>query len=195
MRSPTLLSGLVFLFILSMSACAEDVATPEPTAYLTTGAISPNWILHTPDGVAVELAKVTREKPQIVLFWATWCPYCKALMPHLQSIQLEYGDAIGVLAVSIRENGNPAKFIDKAGYDFTVLPDGDAVADQYGIYGTPGLLIIDAEQIIRFDRRRLPGLKMSPDGKKLSNARAAKRLAPYWAAEIRKALDTVMSET
>ncbi|MCP5091039.1 MAG: redoxin domain-containing protein, partial [Gammaproteobacteria bacterium] len=28
------------------------------------------------------------QQPVILLFWATWCPYCKALMPHLQSIRL-----------------------------------------------------------------------------------------------------------
>lgn len=195
MRSPTLLAGMLFLFVISMSACAEDAVPPGHTAYLTTGAISPNWTLKTSDGVTVELAKVTQEKPQILLFWATWCPYCKALMPHLQSIQLEYGDAISVLAISINETGNAAKFIDKAGYDFTLLPDGDAVAELYGIYGTPGVLIIDAEQKIRFDRRQLPGLSRSPDGKKLSNSKAAKRFAPYWAAEIRKALDKVMPKT
>lgn len=195
MRSPTLLSGLVFLFILSMSACAEDLPPPGHTAYLTTGATSPNWTLHTPGGEAVELAQVAREKPQIVLFWATWCPYCKALMPHLQSIRLEYGDAISVLAVSINETGNAAKFLDKAGYDFTLLRDGDAVAELYGIFGTPGVLIIDSERKIRFDRRQLPELKVGPDGKKLSNSQAAKRYAPYWAAEIRKALDRVISKT
>ncbi len=191
MRTPTLLSGLVFLFILSVSACAEDIAAPKDFAFPTKGSASPNWTLHTPDGMAVELAQVSKEKPQIVLFWATWCPYCKALMPHLQSIQLEYGDAISVLAVSINEDGNPARFINKGGYDFTLLPDGDAVAEQYGIAGTPGVLIVDTEQNIRFDMRQLPGLKLSPDGKKLSNSQAAKRLAPYWAAEIRKALDTI----
>src|SRR3546814_9228256 len=31
-------------------------------------------------------------RPTVVLFWATWCPYCKALMPHLQSMLDEYGN-------------------------------------------------------------------------------------------------------
>jgi hypothetical protein len=33
-----------------------------------------------------------------VLFWATWCPYCKALMPHVQSNLDEYGKQVRVVA-------------------------------------------------------------------------------------------------
>jgi len=188
---PTLLRGFVSLFILSSLVNASGPAAAEYNAGSTGSPTSFNWSLHTPDGRVVELAKVSREKPQIVLFWATWCPYCKALMPHLQSIKMEYGDALDVLAVTIHENGNPSKVIRKGGYDFTLLVDGDEVAARYGITGTPGLLIIDTRRKIRFDIRSLPGIRLSPDGKRLSNTEAAKRIAPYWGAEIRKALDHI----
>jgi len=191
MKTPSLLSGFAFLLILSLPACAEDIAPPAASALPAIGSTSFNWSLNTPDGVTVELDQASREKPQIVLFWATWCPYCKALMPHLQSLQLEYGDEINVLAVVIDDSGNPKKYIEKSGYDFTLLMDGSPVAQEYGLSGTPGVLIIDTNRKVRFDLRRLPGIKLSPSGKRLSNSQAAKRLAPYWGAEVRKALDTI----
>ena len=104
---------------------------------------------------------------------------------------LEYGDSLGVLAVSIKEDGDPEEFIAKAGYDFTLLLDGDAVADQYQIAGTPGVIIVDTHRNIRFDLQQLPGLVLGPDGQQLTRGQRAKRLAPYWAAEIRKALDAI----
>jgi len=161
---------------------------------ITTGVraettTAPNWTLQTPDGTSVELAEVSRNKPQIILFWATWCPYCKALMPHLQSIRYEFGDSIGVLAISIMEDGDPQTYLEEAGQDFTLLLDGDAVAERYGIAGTPGVIIVDTKQHIRFDLRKLPGPDIGPDAAKMSNSQRARRLAPYWAAEIRKAID------
>jgi len=178
LRLSATLAALVILVTLSSRAFAED-------------SIAPNWTLRTPDGVSVELAERSQERPQIILFWATWCPFCKALMPHLQSIRLEYGDTLGLLAVNIKEDGDPEEFVAKAGYDFTLLLDGDAVADQYEIAGTPGVIIVDTSRKIRFDLRQLPGLVMGPDGKELTRGQRAKRLAPYWAAEIRKALDGI----
>jgi thiol-disulfide isomerase/thioredoxin len=176
MKRKILLSGLIVLLTFAAGASAEN-------------ATAPNWTLYTPAGEPVELAKVSKNKPQIILFWATWCPYCKALMPHLQSVLLEYGDEVGILAVNIKEDGDPVSRFEDAGFDFTLLLDGDAVADEYDIIGVPGVIIVDTRRQIRFDLRKLPGLEKSPAGEKLSHGQAAKRLAPYWAAEIRKALD------
>lgn len=173
-----LLTCLTLLLALSIEACAEDNTAPD-------------WTLRTPDGTSVELAEISKDQPQIILFWATWCPFCKALMPHLQSVRLEYGDAVGVLAVNIMEDGDPVAYLKESGFDFTLLLDGDEVADAYAITGTPGVIIVDTRQQIRFDLRSLPGLKVNPNGQPLSRQQAAKRLAPYWAAEIRKALDTL----
>lgn len=178
MKKRFLLPGFIVLLSFSAGACAEDSAAP-------------NWTLYTPDGTPVELAQVSRDRPQIILFWATWCPYCKALMPHIQSVQLEYGAAIGVLAVNIKEDGDPVSYIEDGAYDFTLLLDGDDVADEYEIVGTPGVILVDTHHKIRFDLRKLPGPDMGPDGEKLSHRQTAKRLAPYWAAELRKALDTL----
>jgi hypothetical protein len=113
-------------------------------------------------------------------------------MPHLQSIKLELGDDIEILAINIRDKNDPVAFVEAAGYDFTVLPDGDAVAELYGIHGTPGVLIVDSEQVLRFDLRALPQREIPSSGEKLSNAKKASYRAPYWAAEIRRALDAVI---
>ena len=149
---------------------------------------SPNWSLQTADGQTIELAAAVKQKPQIVFLWATWCPYCKALMPHLQSIVYEYGDDVDVLAVNIFDDGDPATFIENAGYDFTLLLDGDKVARQYAIIGTPGVIIVDQDMNIRFDLRELPAPPFVVDNKASNRSKAA-RVTPYWAAEIRKALD------
>jgi len=166
------------------------------TPTLATSADSaPDWSLKSADGSVVQLSDEVQERPAILLFWASWCPYCKALMPHLQSIRLEYGEDINILAINFREDGDPVAFIRNAGYDFTVLPDGDEVAAAYGVYGTPGVIVVDSAQKIRFDLRTLPKKDPPTTGNPASHRKKAAYRAPYWAAEIRVAIDSVLEDS
>jgi thiol-disulfide isomerase/thioredoxin len=151
--------------------------------------IAPDWTLETPEGRPVQLADVAEKQTTLLFFWATWCPYCKALMPHLQSMRLEHGDELRILAVNIFEDGDPVEFIRSAGYDFTLLLAGDDVAGMYSINGTPGVLIVDRNRAVEFDLRQVRRPASMAALESASNSRKAASLAPYWAAEIRKAID------
>lgn len=157
--------------------------------------LAADWSLADADGRIVTLSDEILQGPRLVLFWATWCPYCRALMPHIQSIVMEYGGAIAVLAVNIREDGDPAAYLAKSGFDFRLLPEGEKVAELYDVKSTPGLFLVDTNGNIRFDATRLPALPLSQDGEKLPHRIAAQRRAPYWAAELRKALDQTLDES
>ncbi len=157
--------------------------------------IAPDWTLHSTSGEIVTLSEVATEQPVIVLFWATWCPYCKALMPHIQSIRMEYGSAVRVLAVHFRDDkGDPVAYIENAGFDFTLLPEGDEVAKLNDVWGTPGVIVVDRHRVIRYDLYKLPKLNLSAAGEAPAHSKKAAYLAPYWAAELRKSLDVVLSE-
>ncbi len=177
-----LLATISFVFALTMNLVVPVAAAEEVTA--------PDWTLESADGETIRLSDEVREQPVILFFWASWCPYCKALMPHLQSIRLEFGDDVEILALNFRDDGEPVEFIRNAGYDFTVLPNADEIAAEYGIFGTPGVLIVDREQVVRFDLRGLAKPEI-PEDKAGHSARAA-YVAPYWAAEIRRYLDSAL---
>jgi len=165
------------------------ILAPTPSAGTE---LVPDWRLATADGGSVRLSQEVKERPVILFFWATWCPYCKALMPHLQSIKLELGDDVEILAINFRDKNDPVAFVEAAGYDFIVLANGDDVAELYGIHGTPGVLIIDSDQVLRFDLRALPQREIPSNADELSHAKKAAYRAPYWAAEIRRSLDAVL---
>ena len=155
---------------------------------------APDWSLTSPGGKVTRLSDEVQNQPVVILFWASWCPYCKALMPHLQSIHHEYGSKIKILAVSFRDKGDPSAYLEEAGYDFTMLPNGDDVAALYDVYGTPGIIIIDQKQRIRFDLTELPPY-VSPreSDQKMSHRQKAAYRAPYWAAVIRQKIDNVLA--
>jgi thiol-disulfide isomerase/thioredoxin len=172
------------LIILLFAATPYSIAA-EPV-------IAPDWTLATADGETLRLSREARNQTTVLFFWATWCPYCKALMPHLQSIRLEHGDDIRILAINFREDDDPVQFIRDAGYDFTLLPDGDVIAETYGIHTTPGVIVIDGERAVHFDLRHLPPLTPPQTSTTpRNNAAKAAYLAPYWAAEIRKSIDSI----
>ena len=173
------------IFLLSTAVASAEVAI-----------VAPDWTLVSAEHETVRLSEEVRRQPVVMLFWATWCPYCKALMPHLQSLRFEYGDKVKILAINfIDADGDPVAYVRNAGYDFVVLPDGDAVAEAYGVYGTPGVIIVDQNQHMRFDLRSLPLPSLPALEQSAGNKRKAAHIAAYWAAEIRKAVDQVLNES
>lgn len=161
------------------------------TPAIAMAASVPEFTLQTPGGKSVQLPR-DHDGVDIYLFWATWCPYCERLMPHLQSIEDEYGDKVHVFAIDFRDDGDPAKVLAERGYDFTLLLNGDDVAKRLGIHGTPGLLIVDGDNDIRFNLYELQ--KPSSMGlENLGHAQRAARLAPWWAARIRQSIDDILA--
>ncbi len=166
-----LAAGLLFLALSAHAQTAPDFATVSV------------------DGEMIKLSDEVREQTTVLFFWASWCPYCKALMPHLQSIRLEHGDEVEILAIHFRDDAEGAAYIADTGYEFTVIPEGDAIAKRYGVHGTPGLIIPDESLAVRFDLRELARRDLPADAE--THGQKAAFRAPFWAAEIRKSIDEV----
>jgi cytochrome c biogenesis protein CcmG/thiol:disulfide interchange protein DsbE len=160
-----------------------------PQASAADQSIAPDWSLKTPDGATVQLSTEAKQQTTVLFFWATWCPYCKALMPQLQSMRIEYGDDIKILAINVFDDGDPAEFLRREGYDFTLLLDGNEVANTYNLFGTPGVLVVGRDREIFFDLQQLPPPVKRMSSEQASNSKKAAYLAPYWAAAIRQAID------
>lgn len=129
----------------------------------------------------------------IYFFWASWCPYCKALMPHLQSMQIEYGDDIRIFAFHIRDEEDPRPVMAERGHDFTLMPEADPVMKLYGVKGVPALFLVDGNGTIRFNLYEML-FNDSAEFKAMSHGKKAGYRAPNWAAEIRTTIDQVLAE-
>ncbi|NDL68327.1 cytochrome c biogenesis protein CcdA [Anaerotalea alkaliphila] len=93
-------------------------------------------------------------------FWATWCPPCKAEMPHIQSLYEEYGsnggDVVFLGVGNPKTDRNPGgsdgsveditRFLEGNGYTFpTVFDETGEVLGAYQISAFPTTFMIDAE--------------------------------------------------
>lgn len=157
---------------------------------------SPDWTLADTDGNPVHLATEVSERPTLLFFWATWCPYCKALMPHLQSLKFEYGDRLNIIAITIRDDdGDPMSYLATGGYEFTAILDGDEIAEKNNVYGTPGVLLLNAERQVVFNLYELPKVEPPETAEPAGHRRKSAYKAPFWAAEIRRSIDRLVAES
>jgi thiol-disulfide isomerase/thioredoxin len=107
------------------------------------------------DGKLIRFDPDKLQRPAILLFWATWCPYCKALMPYVQKVYNAAGrDHLDVYAIDIKEDDDADPFTElrERKQTFTLVRNGDAIADQYAVKGTPGLFLVDTKGNIIYKR-------------------------------------------
>ncbi len=111
-----------------------------------------DWSLKTQDGNPIALADY-KNKPVILHFWATWCPYCKKLQPKLVELEEKYkSSGVTLVAISFNEDDGamPQTAIANRGYSFLTAVDGQEVANQYGVKGTPTTFFINRQGKIVF---------------------------------------------
>jgi len=89
----------------------------------------------------------------VLNFWATWCPYCVAEMPDLQTLSEEYAEqgvvVLGVAFPGINGEGSAeeiASYLEENGITYPVLMDEEAsLLYAYGITSFPYTYIINAD--------------------------------------------------
>ncbi|MDQ0162188.1 peroxiredoxin family protein [Aeribacillus alveayuensis] len=117
------------------------------------GKPAPDFKLTTLEGRVVKLSDF-KGKKVILNFWATWCPPCKAEMPHLENFYNKYHDkGIEILAVNLTnmEKGeeNIKSFVKDYGLTFPILLDVDgSVGLKYQAFTIPTSYIIDSKGVI-----------------------------------------------
>lgn len=80
----------------------SDVNFLDTDEGLAKGEVAPDFELTTLDGKAVKLSDY-KGKKVILNFWATWCPPCRAEMPHMQNYFEDKAEQenVAILAVNL----------------------------------------------------------------------------------------------
>ncbi len=167
------------------------LASFTPLVFADT-AIAPPFTVKDAAGNNVSLPS-RQPGVDVYLFWASWCPYCKALMPHLQSIQIEYGDDVRVYALQIRDDEDPVAFMEEYGYNFVLLPKADAVMEPYGVRSTPAVVLVGQNGRIHFNLYKMI-FDDNEAYKALGHRQKSTRRAPHWAAAIRTGIDQIIAK-
>ncbi|MBU9674395.1 TlpA family protein disulfide reductase [Planococcus sp. CP5-4] len=131
----------------SSSANAQDESLTEG---LSVGQAAPDFTLTDQNGETVKLSDYQGKKV-ILNFWATWCPPCRAEMPHMQEFHENNADGdVEVLAVNLtaQDNGDEAiqSFIDQFGLTFSIpMDETGSTAQTYQIRTVPTTYILNTK--------------------------------------------------
>lgn len=100
------------------------------------------------DGRAFTLAPLAGQ-PQLVHFWASWCPICRAEHGSIAALAQDY--PVVTVAMQSGSDADVAEHLRKEALSFPVLNDPDGVlAAQWGVRGVPASFIVDGAGQIRF---------------------------------------------
>ena len=150
----TIPAAILLTALLALAGCGgegETTAAAKATVGAEPGQLAPDFELTSTTGEMVKLSDY-RGKVVVLDFWATWCPPCKKAMPHLQEIHEEFAsEDVVVLGVSVDANSEKVvqPFVDKHGYSFTMLLNGQRIAPDYKVSGIPATFILDPDGKVR----------------------------------------------
>jgi peroxiredoxin len=114
------------------------------------GSVVPNIVLSDTAGNNIELDK-TKVKKTLIVFYASWCPHCKEMLPKLNELyNSEKEKNFEIFSISLDTNRKDwTDFITNNKLTFINVSDlkgwdGEAASD-YFIYATPTMFMIDAQ--------------------------------------------------
>lgn len=139
----------------------------RPTASLTSSGLTENLLhsaeLNTPllelsftkaDGSKVELSQL-RGRVVVLLFWASFCPYCQNELKNSAGFAALAGDGVSVYLVDKLDGKketqkNAEAYLKSHGITLPPLYDkGLAAYDRLGIHTIPTVLVIDPSGVLR----------------------------------------------
>ena len=84
----------------------------------------------------------------VVEFWATWCPPCRASIPHLKELHDKYNEkGLVLISLSNEKKETVEPFVQKAGMTWAVAAESNSGGD-YGVRGIPHAAVVKDGKII-----------------------------------------------
>jgi thiol-disulfide isomerase/thioredoxin len=135
---------LAAVFSLLLISCGSDVSKKERE--VPSGNRAPDFTLPALDGARVQFSDFSG-KVVLVDFWATWCPPCRAELPHLHELYESYkSQGFEILGIALDNGGASVvePFVRENGIPYRIVIGNPQVAMAFGgLTGIPTAFLID----------------------------------------------------
>ncbi len=157
----------IALFLISFfPGCkpADKIMPKEPlkaTDKITSGEfpLAPEFKLNDLGGNEVSLSSYKDKKAVVLIFWTTWCPYCRIVLNSLkEDVSSLKNMGVELLAINIGEPKSKVDdFAERYSLNFKVLLDQDyRVSYSYDLLGVPTYFVINQAGQVVFSGNRFP---------------------------------------
>lgn len=140
-----LITSVCLGLALALTACGKKERASAGGDY------APAFTLQASDGTTVKLSDYAG-KVVLLDFWASWCPPCRAAIPHIVELQTALG-AQGFQAVGLNLDENPddlTAFLQENPVNYPMAKADDKVRTDFGgVSAIPLVLLIDRQGRIR----------------------------------------------
>jgi len=119
-----------------------------------------DFTLQDLNGHPVSLSQFRGKKPVLLVFWATWCPECKAASPAINTLHDgPDGEKLQILALDFRETPEKvAAAVKSRDIRYPMLLDERGqVARAFGVVGIPTYVLIGRDGTVVYREHVLPG--------------------------------------
>jgi peroxiredoxin len=142
-------SALIVSFAANLWEKPDASQSSEAGYGLNIGQQAPDFEVQNLEGKPVKLSDY-RGKTVVLNFWATWCPPCRAEMPHMERFHEQYHDDVVVLgmnATTTEASPNVVEaWVKEWGLQFPIVLDSQGkVIEAYRINSYPTTYVMDAE--------------------------------------------------
>jgi len=137
---PKFIFLVIFLALLVFSACSK--ANEEK---FNEKDMAPDFTLENLSGEQIVLSEVLKEKSAVLVFWATWCPYCRTEIPRMEEFYLKNKGKVELISIDVGESKQKVQsFMQNKKASYPVVLDSDSeVAKLYSVLGVPTTVAID----------------------------------------------------
>ncbi len=132
-------------FFLIMTLLLIGNLSHASDTYPTVITEAADFRLETIDGEEIVLSDILNKRKAVLLFWATWCFYCRREMPRVEKFYQKNKDKIAVIGINVGESKRKAeRFIRKMGISYPIALDPDLkVSRLYNVLGVPTIVVVD----------------------------------------------------
>ncbi|MEK3732628.1 TlpA disulfide reductase family protein [Paenibacillus sp. FSL M8-0334] len=138
-------TGIILLaFIAAVLMVVTDYKAPAKSRESVAAQLTLNR-LQDLEPVTVDFA----EKPTVLLFFTSWCPYCQEDAPKMVTLHEKYKDQLNLYGINLAhrdEESEVKQYVQSFQIEYPILLDEDGeVYAQYAGNGFPSLYFFDSE--------------------------------------------------
>jgi peroxiredoxin len=161
MYAKLLILGTIFLCVVPAGCRSEQPPAPSASTGMMQGHIAPDFTIADLNGTPFTLSSLRGKSNVLLVFWATWCPYCVVEIPRLKALHEKYKHRdVAVISVNVAANDPLPRveaFQSRHAMPYPILYDSaNIVSRLYGVQGIPVSLVIDRQGVIQFRGHQLP---------------------------------------